>query len=306
MPFDELTPDCVIDALARVGFILSPQQVHIEARDERWVVHLPDQRLAWFAASDEGRRRLATERQVLRLLEDRCNFSAPRIQMEDPAGDFDVRLMVPGVADPWRVYTQVCNDVDLAVRIGAAVGEILAEQHLYVTEADVAGWLPTQPNWPESSQWIRERLYRVVDDPKLITDAETIISMYESVLISDADRALVHTDVGFHNLGIDPMTYSVNGISDYEGAAWADRHHDFRYLVFDFDRYELFDAALSVYEPAVGYRIERKRVLLYNAACAIMFLAYRADTPPQERSCGRTLAEDLGWTKHAIVQVLDR
>jgi hypothetical protein len=31
----------------------------------------------------------------------------------------------------------------------------------------------------------------------------------------------------------------VHGLFDYEGAAWADRHHDFRYLAFDLDRDEL-------------------------------------------------------------------
>jgi hypothetical protein len=74
--------------------------------------------------------------------------------------------------------------------------------------------------------------------------------------------------------------------------------------VFDLDRYELLEAALSAYEPVVGHRVQRERVLLYNAACAVTFLAYRADTEPQERSCGRTLAEDLRWSKHAIARAL--
>jgi hypothetical protein len=73
--------------------------------------------------------------------------------------------------------------------------------------------------------------------------------------------------------------------------------------VFDFDRYDLLDAARSVYEPVVG-RIQRDRVLLYNAACAITFLAYRAGTDPEERPCGRTLAEDLRWSRKAIARVM--
>ena len=96
----------------------------------------------------------------------------------------------------------------------------------------------------------------------------------------------------------------MRGIFDYEGAAWADRHHDFRYLVFDFDRYELLDAARAVYEPAVGRAIRRERALLYNAACAVTFLAYRAGHAPGERWCGRTLAEDLEWSTGAIARAL--
>jgi hypothetical protein len=74
--------------------------------------------------------------------------------------------------------------------------------------------------------------------------------------------------------------------------------------VFDPERYELLEAASSVYESAIGYRIQRDRVLLYNAACAVTFLAYRVGTKPEERSCGRTLAEDLRWSRHAIAKVL--
>jgi Ser/Thr protein kinase RdoA (MazF antagonist) len=168
----------------------------------------------------------------------------------------------------------------------------------------VAGWLPRRPAWPESREWVRDRLRSVVDDARLTADAEAVMSDYEAVEVSEGDRALVHTDVGFHNLGIDPTSHAIHGIFDCDGAAWADRHHDFRYLVFDHDRYELLEAALSAYEPVAGRRIQRERVLLYNAACALSCLAYRAGTAPEERSCGRTLAEDLRWSRHAIAKVV--
>ena len=64
------------------------------------------------------------------------------------------------------------------------------------------------------------------------------------------------------------------------------------------------DAALSVYEPFVGHTIKRGRVLLYNAACAITFLAFRVGKRPEQRSCGRTLEQDLRWSRHAIARVL--
>jgi hypothetical protein len=57
----------------------------------------------------------------------------------------------------------------------------------------------------------------------------------------------------------------------------------------------MLDGALEVYEPGTGQRLDRGRILLCNAAGAIGFLAYRCGTPPDERSCGRTLAEDLDW-----------
>ena len=78
-----------------------------------------------------------------------------------------------------------------------------------------------------------------MDDPGLIASAEAVVDAYESVPVSEADRALVHTDVGFHNLGIDPSRTPYRASSTTRGR-WADRHHDFRYLVFDLDRYELW------------------------------------------------------------------
>jgi hypothetical protein len=302
--FEVLSPEVACGLLAAAGFRLTPSDVQVEAREERWLIRLPAERVAWFAASRSGLQRLETERRVLRLLESRCTFRTPRLLFESASGDLDVRATVPGGTDPFRVYAQIRDRPDLAVQIGTAVGAILSEQHARIRAADVAGWLPRRPGWPESRQWVHERLGRVVDDPRLIAEAEAVVDAYEGVSVSEDDRALVHTDVGLHNLAIDSASYAVHGIFDYDGAAWADRHHDFRYLVFDFDRYDLLEAARSVYERVVGQQIQRYRVLLYNAACAVTYLAYRAGIAPEEQSCGRTLAEDLCWSKHAISKVL--
>ena len=116
---------------------------------------------------------------------------------------------------------------------------------------------------------------------------------------------MVHTDLGLHNIAVDPATLTVCGLFDYECAAWADGHHDFRYFVFDYGRYELLDAAIAVYEATLNRRIDRRRVFLYNAACALTYLADRAGTGPEDRPCGRTLVEDVQWSKQAIATALD-
>ena len=151
--------------------------------------------------------------------------------------------MVPGTSDPWAVYAEVRDDSRRAIQLGTAIGAILAEQHSRIIASDVREWLPA-PAWPEPRDWISERLPRVVDDADLVARASDVMEAYESVSVEETDRALVHTDVGFHNLGIDPKSFGVHGIFDYDGAAWADRHHDFRYLVFDLDRYEMLEQRL--------------------------------------------------------------
>jgi hypothetical protein len=299
MSFDRLTPQLACDALATVGVALDPAQVMLEARENRWLARLPQQRLAWFAACEDGRTQLMRERRVLQLIAQRCTFRVPRVVAVQPRGDFDVREMVPGVCDPVAVHAAICNDRHVARRIGESIGKILAEQHTRIESSEVASWLSPRPYWPESRAWIRERLPSVVSDAELIAVVDDMLAAYESVSVAKADCVLAHADLGLHNLSVDPQSYEVQGIFDYEGAVWADRHHDFRYLLIDADE-ALLNAALTTYEPMVGRTIDRARVRLYNAACAITYLAFRVGRSPDERWCGRTLAEDLAWVRRAM------
>jgi aminoglycoside phosphotransferase (APT) family kinase protein len=288
--------------LGAAGFGIAPRDVRVEAREDRWAVSLPGDRMAWFPMNAAGQRRLATERRVLRLLADRCSFRAPRVLHEAEAG-WDVRALVPGRFDPWGLYRRARTDRELARRIGLSIGDILAEQHACVSRADVEGWLPAVAPWPEPVEWMRARLPDVVDDPGLLAGIEQALRRYEGQGVTAGDLVLVHGDVGFHNIAVDPLTDELLGVFDYDGAAWADRHHDFCYLVFDHEGEDVLDGALEAYEPATGVRIDRGRVRLYNAACAISFLAYRRGVPPDARSCGRTLAEDVAWVRFALSSI---
>jgi hypothetical protein len=300
--FADLTAEVACGALRVAGITISPEDIQIVARDERCAVLLPGERIGWFPVSEQGDKRLAVERRVLHLLAERCSFQVPRILFVSARG-FDVRQMVPGRCDPWGLFHRCKADSRLAQTIGRSIGAILAEQHARFSEVDVAGWLPQRVTWPEPSHWMRERLPQVVDDHALIDVMGQIIERYESVAVFAKHRVLVHGDVGLHNLALDPATDTVNGIFDYDSAAWADRHHDFRYLLFDVDREDMLDSALEIYEPATGRQIDRDRVRLYNAACAISYLAFRIGTPADQRSCGRTLAEDLRWVRAALAKV---
>ena len=306
MAYAILTPEIARAALAGAGYRASADGLGVELRDERWLARLADGNLAWFPATPEGERRLQIERRVLRLLASRCTFRAPRVVFEAPDRSFDVRMPVPGAFQPWEIYARVRQDEPLAARIGAALGAVIAEQHTRIAASDVLPWLPSRTSWPLSRKWIEERLPQVIDDPELERAANALIARYDALQVPDADRALVHGDLGVHNIAVDPGSFALRGVFDYDGAAWADRHHDFQYLVFDFESFALLEAASDAYQTVTGYAIDRARVLLYNAACAISFLAFRAGTPPDQRSAGRTLAEDVRWVSLAIERVVPR
>jgi hypothetical protein len=295
-----LTDAAARAVLAKAGLTLEP--IRVEAREDRWLVTLPDDRLAWFPANRRGHERLLTERRVLHLLAERCAFRVPRILFESPDG-WDVRAAVPGVCDPWGLYRRTLADSALARDIGRAIGQILVDQHTHISHGDVAPWLPTRPEWPEPTDWIRQRLPEVIDDRGLLARIDRALDAYDDVVVGADDNVLVHADLGLHNIAVDPPTTQVLGVFDYDGAAWADRHHDFRYLLFDHARDEALEAALAVYEPAAGRVLNRPRIRLYNALCAISFLAYRRGVPPEARSCGRTLAEDLHWVRGALARL---
>jgi aminoglycoside phosphotransferase (APT) family kinase protein len=210
---------------------------------------------------------------------------------------------VPGLCDPWGLYRRTLTDAPLARRIGSAIGSILVEQHTRIALSDVKGWLPTRPAWPEPSGWIRRRLPDVIDDRSLLAEIDHALKVYDGVVAAADDHVLVHGDLGLHNIAVDPEMIDVRGVLDYDGAGWADRHHDFRYLLFDHRLEDALEAALAVYEPAVGRTLSRHRIRLYNAVCAISFLAFRSGVPQEQRSCGRTLAGDVDWVRGSLARL---
>lgn len=289
----------VAELLHQAGFEIQPEAIRVEPREERWIAHLPGDRMIWVAMSEKGREQLRIECRLLKLLETYCSFAVPRVLYESVDSNFNVRLKVPGLVDPWRLYGLLQQDTVFATRTGEAIGKILAEQHTKIERQAVAGWLSREISFPVDPALIRDRIPQVINDAGLLSEIDAALVQYEALQIEATDYVLVHSDLGLHNLAFDPDTLTVQGIFDYEEAAWADRHHDFRYLVFDFDRSEMLEAALAVYEPAVGVQLSRQRIYLYNAVCAFGFLAYRLGTADDEKSCGRTLAEDLRWTRWA-------
>jgi aminoglycoside phosphotransferase (APT) family kinase protein len=140
----------------------------------------------------------------------------------------------------------------------------------------------------------------VVDDAGLLARIESALQRHASETRVVSDPVLLHGDLGLHNIALDPTSHRLTGIFDYRGSAFGDRHHDFRYMIFQTAEEPMLEGALSVYEPATGIRINRERLRLFNAVSAIGFLAFRHGHPPEEAWCGRTLAEDIAWTDGAL------
>lgn len=301
MLFESLSADAARTVLAGVDVEIDGHRA-VERRDDRWLLRIDPDRLAWFPASRRGLEQLRSERRLLRVLQARCAFSCPRVLVVGDQDDFDVRSVVPGCTDAWGSHARLRHDAAFASTLGASLGVIIADQHLHVSATDV-DWLELVPSWPRSRTWVREHIASVIDETEILSKADAAMAAYEEAEVTC--RVLVHSDLGLHNVAINAETGAVHGVFDYASAAWADPHHDFRYLVFDFESQDVFDAALSAYEPATGIAIDRRRVHLYNAACAASFLAFRAGVAPKTKHCGRTLDEDVAWFKLAYERVFN-
>ncbi|MFI4974464.1 MAG: phosphotransferase family protein [Caulobacterales bacterium] len=261
------------------------------------MARLADGRMAWFPVGDEAREAMRKECRILGLIEARCTFRAPRVLHVSPAG-WDLRQPVPGRVSPSELYHRIAADDGLARRLGADIGAALAEQHGLIGTRELAGWLNTEAGWPMPRSWLDERLPRTGADGRLLRRVARMLDAYFALTCDDP--VLTHGDLGLHNIAVDASDGSLAGVFDYDGAALADRCHDFKYLLFDRESESMLDGALSAYEPALSVRLDRRVIRLMNAACAIGFLAFRDGHAPQENWCGRTLEEDLRWTDLAL------
>lgn len=295
-------PAAIVETLRPAGLDIDPAAIELLARDDRFAVRLPGARMAWFPTNARGRRRMARERRILELIARHCDFAAPRILHVADAG-WDVRALVEGPFDPFGVYHRVNSDPGFARSVGEELGAVLVQLHTAIPTAALAGgWLPARSEWPQPIGWAQKRLPKVTDDAALIDRALKLLARYEAAERAGAGCVLAHTDLGFHNAVIDPGSGAVAGVFDFDSAAHCDAHHDFRYLLLDQPDETLLEGALAVYEAQTSAAIDRDRIRLFNAACAVAALALRAGSAPDEAPAGRTLAEDLRWTSMALAR----
>lgn len=296
------TPDAtaVAAALTGIGVATDPAHITLLERDNRFAARLPGHRIAWFPTDPLGQQRLAREARALGLIERYCRFRAPRLIHRSDAG-WQLRHEVPGVSDPFAVYRRVREDQRFAAVLGGNFGRLLADQHLSIPRAELGDWLLPRPGWPPPVPQVAADLPRVTNDRELIDRALALLARSEAAEADITDRVLAHTDFGFHNMVVTPDG-AVAGVFDYDEASLADRHYDFRYLLLDDRDDTLLVTAIEAYEASGGHPIDLSRIRLLNAASAVAFLAFRGDAGPDEKPAGRTLAEDLRWTRMALDQ----
>jgi aminoglycoside phosphotransferase (APT) family kinase protein len=289
--------------LRAAGVAVSPGKLTLERRERRWLLTWPDSgHLAWLPADAEGALQLEHENRMLALVAKHCSFAAPRTLYFEPSNGLAIRTKLPGLVDGTRLHARLHAKPALAEQLGDWVGRALAQLHA-IPSSSVTDWLPTRPNWPEPLAWIRERLPKVIGQHALLPRLNALLRHYEALMDRQRDPVPAHTDLGLHNLVVDPETFAPRGIIDFDASAYVDRHMDFRYCVLDVEDFTFFDHALKSYGHATGVMLERRTIFLHNALSACCYLANRLGQPADEPWCGRTLAEDMAWCDEALRRV---
>jgi aminoglycoside phosphotransferase len=215
-----LNHEDIVLRLRLAGIGVDETRLQVENRKGRILVRLDEDKISWFPEQQEDRVALENERRIVRLVEKYCGFGAPRILYEDAEG-WDVRAIVPGVAAV-DFLTQVRTDPRGAERMGAALGRILAEQHLYIPASELE-WL-ARVRGPHSAAIAN--LPKVIEDSWLLARIGRALEHWEEVAVHVSDPVLVHGDLGAGNLAVSAVTGEVQGVFDYGDAAFGDRHRD--------------------------------------------------------------------------------
>jgi aminoglycoside phosphotransferase (APT) family kinase protein len=298
------SPDEIAARLNAVGRTVTPATLHIERREDRLLLQWPGDELAWMALDASGAARLAYEGRVLTKVRSCCTFTAPEERHRSLDGTLSIRCLVRGRVDLPAVHQRIHADPLFAAKLARWLGRAMAQLHACFANDAAPSWLARKVGWPMPHQWILERLPRVLGQQhSLLLPLQELLQRYYYCSPSLDDLVLVHTDLGLHNIVFDPSLSAPVGIIDFESAAFADRHHDFRYLPLDMVDTTLLDEAVQTYESLTQHKLERARILLYHAACACCYLAFRDGIAPETYWCGRTLEQDLAWTRDALAHL---
>jgi aminoglycoside phosphotransferase (APT) family kinase protein len=232
---EPITPESLCLALNRVTSLrLAPRDVVLAYHHWRWVAHLPEQRIAFVADTENARQRLARERQLLQLLAGRVHFRVPRVEWVDSQGNWDIRRKVPGEAGLTLTYTKhhqrILDEPAMAQRTGQRFGLILGELHSVITPEEARQLAPSEPPLATSIERTRVNVAIGIDDTVLQAQVQEIFARFDALEIRDNEVVLVHGDLGSHNVAFAPATSEVLGVYDFDAIACVDRHWDCKYL----------------------------------------------------------------------------
>lgn len=291
----DVTPHAVHELLAGAGERVALEQIILTRRDWRWHVTLPGEQMLFVPVDADGAERLLCERRLLAALGPRLGFAVPR-PLGAIDGPIDLRRRVVGEVG-MDLHYRLIEDPARAGAYAEDLARVLAELHGALDPDELRSLAP--PMREDAYPLAESRLREVVPSlpAEIRTLADAALDRYAA--LPPDDHVLVHNDVATHNLAFDPTTHRVVGVFDFEEAARADRHRDFKYLPSYGPR--ITERVLARYCERTGVVISVERMRLLHVATALSFWAWRECDPDAHDSLsGRDRELALAWIGMAL------
>lgn len=176
------------------------------------------------AKEEQGIAALAQEARVLKLLEGKISTKIPvPVYVSD---NFLVYKKIAG--SPLIPYAFYRFGAKTQSRLIFGVAQFLHELHNALTQEEIA-FLDIKPtDWPWSVEKL-ESLRPLLQDNQMMVDVfDSIMKVYKEERSAVYMPALIHNDIAFSNIIVDPLTGKLHGIIDFTDVAYDDPAFDFR------------------------------------------------------------------------------
>ncbi len=290
LPVGQLIQKAVALAI-RAG--VDTRVIRAEARDTRVLVEFPAH-IAWVALGAAASARLRVEDMVLRALQGRLPLAIPTPLLASEG--VCLRTRVSGQSG-LEFHRSAMKDFTLNAAYAIEIGTLCAAIHsvLLPSEVDalISAGLPTEPvlNLDDAL-----RAARTFADPR-VGHAFALVEAHHAQLVTPADCAFLHGDLGSHNLLVDDDG-RIRGLFDFEETCFGDRHHEFRWLP-SFGE-DFMARAFAAYREQTGFIVNVERVRRLHALVAMAQLGWGLRVPDEHYRTGRTVAQTRTWAESAI------
>jgi len=294
-----------IASLIESKLAMTVDPARITLRDNRWFCPAEGDLMVLVAADALAETAMRKEQNILKALANKTRYQMPSsLQIEENDG-IELRRLVSGNTNPDNIMPALLKDRSLAIKVISDMGELAAALHNCLDLEAAGSLVDTSYIWPPSAAWIEERLPDVIDDIGLVRQIVAQLTEFDLLNPPPEQRVFCHGDLGFHNVVFNDQLQPV-GVFDFVTASLNEAAWDLRYFTFDPNDVDddILSAGLESYRTFSDRPVSFHRVRFYNAIAAVTFLAYRKGIDPNTRWCGRTLKEDLHWTRLALSKLI--
>jgi len=174
--------------------------------------------------TQEGIALLEREFNLLQMLQGKISTRIPvPLHYEE---NFLVYAKIPG--SPLIAYTFYRLGNKQKMKLVFEVAQFLSQLHAALTSEQIASLHLTQTDWPWSPEKLQSHRHYLEDQQELLGVFDNLMKIYHDVRALAFEQKLIHNDLNFRNIIIDPMNGQLRGIIDFTDIAFDDTAFDLR------------------------------------------------------------------------------